>query len=118
MFWQELRDALAKQTGWEINALGSGLIRPYEFEIIWEYSKNNTRDGYRLMIYCVSFELNEKSKKIHTIIIKRDDRTLSTSTTRKFKIEETSQKDIDMLVATIKKEIPFKKADPIPTLIT
>ena len=117
MFWQELRDALAKQTGWKINPL-SGLIRPCELKIIWEDSHKNTRDGYKLILYYVRFKTNEKTKNIHTITITRHDRNLSTLTARKFKIEETSQKDIDMLVATIKKEIPFKKADSIPTLIT
>ncbi|MCW5313694.1 hypothetical protein GTQ43_07700 [Nostoc sp. KVJ3] len=95
----------------------SDLMRPFELKIIWEYSNDNTHDGYRLMVYSVSFGTNEKTKKIHTIIITRDDHNLSTSTTRKFKIQETNQKDIDILVATIKKEIHFKKADPIPTLI-
>ncbi|MHC5595448.1 MAG: hypothetical protein ACYTXC_05700 [Nostoc sp.] len=118
MFWQELRDALAKQTGWKINPLGSGLIPPCELKIIWEDSQKNTRDGYMLILSYVRFKTNEETQNIHTITITRHDRNLSTLIARKFKIEEISQNDIDMLVATIKKEIPFKKADPIPTLIT
>lgn len=107
MSWQELRDALAKQTGWKIAAYGNDLIPPRQLKITWECS----------IFYCVRFEVNEEAKKIHTIIITRDDNNLSTQTVRKIKlIPETN--DNDMVVATIKKEIPFKKADPIPVLIT
>ncbi|MEH2411900.1 hypothetical protein [Nostoc sp.] len=107
MSWEELRDALAKQTGWKIAAYENDFGVPRELKITWECS----------IFYYVGFEVNEEAKRIHTIIITRQDGNLSTQTVRKIKlIPETN--DNDIVIATIKKEIPFKKADPIPVLIT
>ncbi|MEH1853649.1 hypothetical protein [Nostoc sp.] len=115
MLWEEVRRELVKQTGWGTNFAPMFNLNE-ESEIIWVFWGQNE-------YYYISLQVNEETKKIYTMIIKRyfggytqesPGFKIEEYATRKFRIQEPN--DIDMVVAKIKKEIPFT-TDAIPSLL-
>ncbi|MBD6617447.1 hypothetical protein FNW02_16825 [Komarekiella sp. 'clone 1'] len=116
MTFQELRELLIKQTGWNIDPINNlSFLLIKELEINWDCNVEPKNNEKRLIKYYISFEIDDFSSKIKSLKIRKFDSFQPYSIkTRIFYINETY--NIDTIVDVIKKEIPFDKADPIPRI--